>query len=233
MDLLAELWRRLSQSTPVPTLQEFAVAAAVAVVLLLLTWRIARLIVTLCHETGHATAAVFTGRRVKGMKIHGNGAGVTLSQGRPVGPGMVLTIFSGYPAASVFGLIAISLIVGERAFLLAGLATAASAVALLRMRNLLGAALVVAVGGGMGILAWFSTGRWMTWVMSVLAFVLLLGGLQAILISARGHRWRTAASDTLQLAALTRVPAYLWYTIWVVIAAGSLAGAGLLVLGTF
>ena len=66
------------------------VGAAVAVVVDGV-WRWARGVVTIAHEAGHAVAALATGRRLTGIKLHSDTSGLTLSVGRPAGPGMVVT----------------------------------------------------------------------------------------------------------------------------------------------
>ena len=43
------------------------------------------------HEAGHALTAVLTGRRLTGIRLHSDTSGLTLSTGRPSGPGMVAT----------------------------------------------------------------------------------------------------------------------------------------------
>lgn len=230
MDLVTELWARLHQTTPIPTVEEAIFAAATAVVLTLIAWRVVRMMSTLCHEAGHAVVALITGRTLQGIKVHANTSGVTLTRGRPIGPGMIATVFAGYPAASVVGVSAVGLICAGRTFLLVWLAVLASAVMLLRMRNLMGAGIVSVVAIGIGLLAWFGTGRWVSWIALVAAFALVLAGPRTVLESARRHRWRTAASDASQLAALTRLPASLWYLIWLAIGAAALWQAGALVL---
>ncbi|MDT7621592.1 MAG: hypothetical protein QOF99_2493, partial [Pseudonocardiales bacterium] len=61
-------------------------------------WRIARTVVTIAHEGGHAMIAVLTGRRLAGIRLHSDTSGVTVSVGRTTGPGMVLTALAGYLA---------------------------------------------------------------------------------------------------------------------------------------
>ena len=42
---------------------------------------------TIVHEAGHAVAALLTGRRLAGIRLHSDSSGVTVSVGRPRGPG--------------------------------------------------------------------------------------------------------------------------------------------------
>src|SRR5215218_2795592 len=78
--------------------------AALLAVLLDGVWRWARHLVTIVHEGGHAVVAVLTGRRLTGIRLHSDTSGLTVSVGRPRGPGMVATAFAGYPGPALLGL---------------------------------------------------------------------------------------------------------------------------------
>lgn len=60
------------------------------------TWRVARNTVTIAHEGGHALIALVTGRKLDGIKLHSDTSGVTVSRGKPHGPGMIFTAMAGY-----------------------------------------------------------------------------------------------------------------------------------------
>jgi len=53
-------------------------------------WRVARHVVTIAHEGGHALAALVSGRRLTGIWLQSDTSGLTLSKGRPTGLGMVI-----------------------------------------------------------------------------------------------------------------------------------------------
>lgn len=61
-------------------------------------WRLARRVLTMVHEGGHALAAVLVGRRLEGILLHSDTSGLTVSRGKRTGPGMVLTALAGYRA---------------------------------------------------------------------------------------------------------------------------------------
>ena len=91
MEIVTEIWRRALAVQPVPdrgTVLLVAIAA-LALVLVPRTWPATRQIVTISHEGGHALAAVVTGRRLAGIRLHSDTSGLTLSHGKPAGPGMV------------------------------------------------------------------------------------------------------------------------------------------------
>ncbi len=66
-----------------------ALTAAVALVLVLsrAVWPYTRMLVTITHEGGHAVAALLAGRRLQGIRLHSDTSGLTVSSGRPSGPG--------------------------------------------------------------------------------------------------------------------------------------------------
>src|SRR5690242_15111621 len=64
---------------------------AAAVVASRRAWPVARTVVTIAHEGGHALAAVATGRRLHSVRVLHNSAGVTVTAGSPSGPGIILT----------------------------------------------------------------------------------------------------------------------------------------------
>ncbi|WP_163513149.1 M50 family metallopeptidase [Fodinicola acaciae] len=80
-------------------------AVAVACVLWDRIWRVARNVVTIVHEGGHALVALLTGRQLSGIRLHSDTSGLTLSAGQPYGPGMVATAAAGYLAAPLVGTI--------------------------------------------------------------------------------------------------------------------------------
>lgn len=95
--MLAELWERATTLQPPLTWQ---VSLLLGVAALVITWsplghRLVRHLVTLVHEAGHAAVALLVGRRLDGIRLHADTSGVTLSRGRPRGPGMVATVLAG------------------------------------------------------------------------------------------------------------------------------------------
>ena len=81
-----------------------AAAIALAVVLVPLSWRMTRTVVTIAHEGGHALVAVLVGRGLTGIRLHADTSGVTHSTGAGRGPGVVLMFLAGYVAPPLLGL---------------------------------------------------------------------------------------------------------------------------------
>ena len=126
--------------------------AAALVVLVPGTWRIARHLLTIVHEGGHATAALVSGRKLSGIKLHADTSGLTVSRGRPRGPGMMLTAIAGYPAPALAGLGGALLISLERDLLALWSGLFLLALLLLQIRNFYGlyVVLVAARAAGRG-----------------------------------------------------------------------------------
>ncbi len=119
---------------------------ALAAVALDDVWRWSRNVVTIVHEGGHALAAVLTGRRLTGIRLHSDTSGLTLSVGRPSGPGMVVTTAAGYLSPSLVGLVGVALLAADQVTVMLW-GTAALLVAMLVMiRNVYGAFTLVLSG---------------------------------------------------------------------------------------
>ncbi|MFK5633675.1 M50 family metallopeptidase, partial [Ornithinimicrobium sp. LYQ103] len=95
---MRDIWDVLATGQPLPTLTGSLVIAALA---LLLTWsplgyRVVRHGVTIVHEAGHATVALLTGRQLRGIRLHADTSGVTVSGGGASRPRTGATISARY-----------------------------------------------------------------------------------------------------------------------------------------
>src|SRR5580693_9157175 len=144
-------------------------------------WPVARNVVTIVHEGGHALTALATGRHLSGVRLYRSTAGETVSSGRSHSPGIALTAAAGYPAPSLLGLGAAALLtIGHLTamlllslVLLAGLAIA--------IRNVYGMLAVLVTAGAIAGVCLFASpavqaafGYTMTWF-------LLLGGVRPVI----------------------------------------------------
>jgi len=200
-------------------------------------WRLSRTVVTIAHEGGHAMLAVLTGRRLTGIRLHSDTSGVTVSVGRPTGPGMVLTSAAGYLSPSLLGLAAAGLLGLGWARPLLAAAIVLLVVTLVYVRNVYGAAAVLVTGTGVGLVAWYGSAQLQAAFGAAAAWFLLFGGLRAVRELGRSRRHRkwigayTLDSDADQLARLTGMPAWLWIGLFTLCALGSLALGGWWMLG--
>jgi len=85
--VVREVWRRALAGQPAPPPPVVLGLAVVAAVLVLapVAWPRTRHVVTLAHEGAHGLAAVLTGRRLAGIRLHSDTSGLTVSSGRPAG----------------------------------------------------------------------------------------------------------------------------------------------------
>ncbi|GFZ77348.1 M50 family metallopeptidase [Nesterenkonia alkaliphila] len=215
---------------------EIVLAITAAVVLLTAVpqiWRVARQASTIVHEMGHVFAAVLTGRRVSGIKLHSDTSGVTVSRGRPQGPGLLLTFLAGYPAP---GLLAVGLVwLGA-----AGHAGAALTVfqvilvlALLLSRNFVGIVSCLLAVMGTGIIWWHNDPQIVGYTVVALGVFYALAGVRGTLDVWRVHLTRrrrrpaeVAGTDAAQAGRAWRLlplPAPFWLLLFLVLSLASAA----------
>jgi hypothetical protein len=167
--------------------------------------------------------ALLTGRRVNSVRVLRSTAGVTVSEGNPAGPGIVLTAAAGYLTPPLLGLGAAALLVtGHLAgmlmlslILLAALATA--------VRNAYGLLAVLVTGAAIAAVLWrasvlgeYAFGYTLTWF-------LLFGSVRPVAELQRSRRrGPRGRSDADQLAVLTGVPAWFWVALFGTVALGAL-----------
>ncbi len=240
MDLVADLWAR---ATTAHAPLDWRIVLAMAVVALVSAWtppgyRVVRHGVTLVHEAGHASVAVLAGRRLSGIRLHSDTSGVTLSRGRPRGPGMVLTLAAGYPAPALVGLAGAWLVGAGYAAGWLWLLALTCALMLLMIRNLYGLWVVLATGVAVGALSWLAPPVILVAAAYLVVFSLLLAAPRSVMelqrqrrrmrATAGGRSGSTAglASDVDQLSRLTQVPAVVWTGVFWLVCAGCLVAGG-------
>ncbi len=181
-------------------------------------WGLTRHVVTLAHEAGHAVAAVATGRRLTGIRLHSDTSGLTLSRGKPRGPGMVVTAAAGYLAPSLLGLAGAALIAaGQLPVLLWG-AVALIALMVPFIRNVFGFLVLAVTGVAVGTVAHYGSPELQLHFGYVLIWVLLAGNLRTIVEAARS---RSGSSDLDQLRTLTHLPRMVWTVLLIAVAVGT------------
>lgn len=225
MSVLEELWRRVSAVTPPPDAPALLVVGVAALAAVVFAWPLVRMLVTVCHEAGHAVAATVTGRSLQGIRLHSDTSGLTVTRGRSTGAGMVVTLLAGYPAASLVGLLAAAVAGAGYAVAMLALLVVLLALMLLKIRNVYGALVVVGLGAGLGLVAWYAPSEYLVWLAYGLAWLLLLAGPRPVLELALRPRVMVG-SDAAQLARLTHVPEVVWIVLWLV------GTVGVLVVGT-
>ncbi|WP_406313569.1 M50 family metallopeptidase [Streptosporangium sp. NBC_01639] len=228
---MSEVWVTLTTAQEAPPLWVVLLSAlaALAVVTWSASWQISRGLVTIAHEGGHALTALLTRRTLQGIRLHSDTSGVTLTRGRPTGPGMILTAAAGYVAPSLLGLGGAWLTSSGHVAILIALVIALLLCMLVLIRNLFGVVSLLATGGAITAFTWYAPPD----VDAVLAYLavwfLLLGGVRPIVELQRKRRHgRAPDSDADQLARLTFLPGGFWVLLFLLVAGACLACGGYL-----
>lgn len=180
---------------------------SLAIVVIDPLWRVARLAVTFIHELGHALVGTLCGRRFTGFVLRADASGHALTQGKPRGPGRVLTAWAGYPAPAVVGAVLVAAALRGWAAPVITAAVLVALVALVRVRSFLTAVVTLGVLAGLGALWWWRIEAWQGWVLLGAGFLCLVGAWRHLGAVARAP---STGSDPGSLARLTRVPALVW-----------------------
>ncbi|MEU8181841.1 M50 family metallopeptidase [Micromonospora sp. NPDC049044] len=234
IDGLGEKWDTLfgAQPDPPPLLVLITAAVALVVVSTRLPWRIARNAITIAHEGGHALVALLTGRKLRGIRLHSDTSGLTLSAGRPTGPGMILTLLAGYVAPPLVGLAGAWLLGGNRITLLLWVAVVLLLAMLIMIRNAFGVVSLLVTGALVFAVSWYATPQVQAAFAYTGVWFLLLGGVRPVVELQRlRSRGRMPASDADQLAGLTPFPAFFWVTVFAIVNVLALVAGALLLAG--
>jgi hypothetical protein len=219
-----------TQTTPSDLLVAGTALAALALVLPPRVWRVTRGAVTIAHEGGHALVALLTRRRLSGIRLHSDTSGLTVSRGKPTGPGMVLTAAAGYAVPPLLGLGGAALVADGRVTLLLWVATALLAAMLVMLRNAYGVLSVLVVGGAFLLVSWLGGPDVRSGFACVAVWFLLVGGVRPALELMGRHRASAPGSDPAQLARLTHTPPALWTAFFVLLGLLCLVGGARLLL---
>ncbi|MEV6180643.1 M50 family metallopeptidase [Streptomyces sp. NPDC052016] len=231
---LPDLWDRLVGTQPDPDLWVVlaTMVAALAIVAPHTLWRISRNAITIAHEGGHGLVALLTGRTLTGIRLHSDTSGLTVSRGKPHGPGMILTAAAGYTAPPLLGLGGAALLGAGRITLLLWLATALLVAMLVMIRNAYGALTVILTGGTFLLVSWLTGPQVQAAFAYAVVWFLLLGGVRpAFELQAKRARGGAGDSDADQLARLTHAPAAMWLFLFHSVSLCSLLGGGRWLLG--
>ncbi|MFI5889361.1 M50 family metallopeptidase [Actinoplanes sp. NPDC051513] len=234
IDGVTDLWDKLLGAQPDPPglLVLLTALAGLLAVSFRLVWRVARNAVTIAHEGGHALMALLTGRRLRGIRLEFDTSGLTLSSGRPTGPGMMLTLLGGYIAPSLLGVLGAWLLGGNRITLLLWLAVVLLLLMLINIRNLFGVVSVVVTGAVVFAVSWFASAQ----VQAIFAYAgvwfLLFGGVRPVFeLQSLRRRGRMPESDADQLAHISHVPALFWVGVFLLVDLAALVIGAFLLAG--
>ena len=214
------MWQDVLSVQPDPEQWIIALAAAIALAAVLLgpPWRVARNVVTIAHEGGHAIVALISGRQLTGIRLHSDTSGVTVSRGKPTGIGMILTVFAGYVAPTVIGLLGILMLMSGRITALLWLSIVVLTAMLPMIRNLYGVISIVVTGAVVFGISWFTPHEVQAAFAYLFIWFLLFAGVRPV-IELQGQRMRQPSphSDADQLARLTGLPGTLWVMVFLLV----------------
>jgi hypothetical protein len=204
------------------------VAAAVSLVISLTPWAPIllypfKLFTTWVHECGHALATVLVGGRVNAITIQPDTSGLTMSL-VPIGrisQGVVAS--AGYLGAAVVGCLLMAATRVERGAhaILLGIGVFMLGTLVFWMRNLFGAAVVLAWGVVLVALARRRIGNAPRFLLSFLAIQVALNSVYDIRVL---FLIDGGPSDAATMAELFLAPSWMWATAWMGIAIAMLAG---------
>ena len=224
--VLQRVWDDIVGTQPAPDLRLVLICLALALALVTLpgVWPRTRHVVTIAHEGAHAVAALASGRRLAGIRLHSDTSGLTVSRGRTTGPGMVVTALAGYPGPSLFGLGGAFLLREQHALAALWLAVILLALMLVQIRNFYGLYAVLVAGLAVVAVSWWAAEQVQVATAYVVVWFLLLAAPRAV-VELQGHRWRSRSrtSDADMLARLTGVPAIVWVVVFLGLTGGAVA----------
>lgn len=212
-----------SQGDPPGAVVLGCLVAAALCVLVGDLWRVCRNVVTMAHEGGHVLVALLVGRRLHGILLHSDASGLTVSRGRPSGPGMVATAFAGYVGASVLGLVFAALLGIGRITGVLWITVVLLGALLILVRNAYGVATILVSMAVAVAVSWVASSDVQAVLAYTLTWFLLLGGLKSVVeLQRQRRRGRGWDSDPDQLARLTGVPALMWVALYALVGLASL-----------
>ena len=225
MDILREVWHRALTTQPAPPGRVVALSAALAVLLVWApgVWGITRHVVTIAHEAAHGFAALMSGRKLHGIRLHSDTSGLTVSAGRTTGPGMILTAAAGYVGPGLLGLGSAFLLANHRAVGLLWALLILLALLLIQVRNWFGLWSILISGAVVFGVSWWLAPQVQSAFAYVLTWFLLLAAPRPVLeLQALRRRTGARSSDADQLARLTHVPAIVWVGFFLAVTLGVL-----------
>lgn len=228
-DVLSSIWGDVSGTQQPLDDRGVVLTAAVAVLLVVVpaAWGVSRHVVTIAHEGAHGVAALLTGRSLQGIRLHSDTSGLTVSRGKPRGPGMVATAFAGYVGPALIGLGAAFLLGRQHALAVLWLVVVLLALLLLQIRNFFGLYAVAVAGVAVFAVTWWGSGQLQSAAAYVGTWFLLLAAPRPVVeLQLQRRRGQARTSDADVLARLTSVPGLIWVVVFLVVTLGCLLLGG-------
>jgi Peptidase M50B-like len=219
--VLVDVWHQLIGVQPQPPGWLVLVSGVLALLSVASSqiWPLSRNVVTIAHEGGHALLALITGRRLHGIRLHSDTSGVTISAGKPTGPGVILMVAAGYVTPSLLGLGGAWLLTVGRITALLWLSLLLLVGILALIRNAFGVLSVLLTGLAVFVVCWFTSEVVQAAFAYLIIWFLLFAGTRPVAELQHKRRLGEALdSDADQLARLTGVPAVAWVLLFALVA---------------
>ena len=226
---IGQVWQAVIGTQPPPPTAVVLGTAVLALLAVLVrgVWSVLRNVVTVAHEGGHALVALLVGRRLSGIQLHSDTSGVTVSRGKPHGPGMVATAAAGYLAPSLLGLAYAALLAGNHITAVLWLSVALLGAMLVLVRNAFGVVSILVIAAVIFCVSWFTSPAVQSAFAYGFTFFLVVAGVRPVFeLQGSRRRGRAPDSDADQLAKLTGVPGFAWVLLFGLVALGVLLLAG-------
>lgn len=209
LNWLIERW---TISEPPPPWATIAIIiAVVAAVTIPQVWITLRHAVTIIHEMGHVAMAWIFGRRIRGISLHTDTSGLTITAGKPRGLGVLMTFLAGYTAPPLLGLGLIWATTTGYGGAALTLFVIVLALAFLLVRNAFGIVTVAATLGVAGLIFWRGDPELVTAFTLAAGLLMVLAGFRTGFdlwaVHARGEG---ESSDATMAAHHSVFPAMFW-----------------------
>ena len=227
--MIDRIWQDMTGTQPPPGEGSVLATALLALALVVVpqAWRVSRHVVTIAHEGSHGVAALLSGRRLAGIRLHSDTSGLTVSKGRRTGPGMAFTAFAGYVGPALLGLGAALLLRERHALAVLWLAVVLLGLLLLQIRNFYGSYVVLVAGLAVAAVSWWGSDAVQSLAAYTGVWFLLLAAPRPVLeLQGSRRHGRARDSDADLLARLTHLPGLVWVGVFLAVTVGCLVVGG-------
>lgn len=188
----------------------------VALVLYRPTWQKARHGATIIHEMGHVAMGWLWGRKVRGISLHSDTSGLTITAGKGRGMGVLMTYMAGYPAPALVGLALVWASVSGYSGAALTLVIALLLLAFFLIRNFFGFFLVALALIGAGIVFWTANPPIVTGFTLAVGIFLLLAGTRTCFDLRETHQHGNGGESDAEMASQhSLLPASAWIYLFI------------------
>lgn len=180
------------------------------------TWQKARHGATIIHEMGHVAMGWIWGRKVRGISLHSDTSGLTITAGKERGLGVLMTFMAGYPAPALVGLALVWASVSGYSGAALTLVMALLILAFWLIRNFFGFFLLTISLIGAGGVFWSANPPVVTGFTLAVGIFLLLAGTKSCFDLRETHQHGEGGESDAEMASQhSLLPASAWVYIFI------------------